>query len=51
MEADGKNKFPLKVTSLNESAHVHRKLHEFQRDAGLPVEECVKVVFQRPFMS
>jgi hypothetical protein len=42
-ETDGKNKFPLRVTSQNESAHLLRRFEDFQQHSGIPIDENVKV--------
>ena len=42
-ESDGRNKFPLKINSCNESAHLLRKLENFRHQQGIPVDENVKV--------
>ena len=42
-EVDGKNKYPLQVSSENESAHLLRKLENFYVHQGRPVDDNVQV--------
>ena len=42
-EADGKNKYPLRVLSENESAHLLMRLENFYAEQGRPVYENVQV--------
>ena len=42
-EADGRNKFPLRVTSRNDSALLLKRLEDYYLAAGRPVDENVKV--------
>lgn len=45
LETDGRNKFPLKISSTNPSANLMKRLETLQQDRGMPADLTIKVNF------